>query len=314
MTKKISLTYVVKANQSGERVDVVSAKSFPEFSRNHVQKWIKEGALLINGKKTKSKQILQGGELIEVKIDEEVLSDDQPEDIKINVIFEDRDIIIINKPPNLVVHPGAGNRKGTLVNGLINYDTSLAYLPRAGIVHRLDKDTSGLMVVARNEKSYLNLINQLKKRTFVKKYSALVVGEPSSGRVIDKPIGRHPRYRTKQAVVRSGKEAVTKFKLVKKLNGYSLLEVSILTGRTHQIRVHLSYIGFPIIGDSTYGGRKRFAKGTSENLRKIISGFQRQALHASFLSLKHPTRNEFINFKTKLPQDIALLTKVLEHG
>ena len=155
MTKKISLTYVVKANQSGERVDVVSAKSFPEFSRNHVQKWIKEGALLINGKKTKSKQILQGGELIKVKIDEEILSDDQPEDIKINVISEDRDIIVINKPPNLVVHPGAGNRKGTLVNGLINYDASLAYLPRAGIVHRLDKDTSGLMVVARNEKSFI---------------------------------------------------------------------------------------------------------------------------------------------------------------
>ena len=311
MTKKINLSYKVMVDQSGQRVDKIVAQCFPEFSRNHIKKWIKEGALTINGNTTKPKKILKESELIEINTEEQVLLEDQPENIKINVISEDKDIIVINKPPNLVVHPGAKNRTGTLVNGLINYDSSLANLPRAGIVHRLDKDTSGLMVVARNERSYLNLVKQLKDRTVVRIYKALVVGEPASGGVINKPIGRHPRHRTKQAVVKKGKEAITEYKLVKRLGGYSLLEILLKTGRTHQIRVHLSYLGLPIIGDSTYGGRKKFSKGTSENLRKVIQEFHRQALHASSLIFNHPSGNKPISFKSELPKDMTFLLNTL---
>lgn len=304
----------VLSGLSGQRVDVVVAKSFPDYSRSHIQKWIKEGTLTIDGNLVKPKKILKEGQLIEINAEESVLLDDQPEDIKFNIISEDKDIIVIDKPPNLVVHPGAGNRKGTLVNGLINYNSYLANLPRAGIVHRLDKDTSGLLVVAKNEKTYLNLVKQLKDRTVVRLYTALVVGEPTSGGIINKPIGRHPRYRTKQAVVRGGKEAITKYRLKKRLRGYSLLEVSLETGRTHQIRVHLSYLGFPIIGDATYGGRKKFSKGTGEKLRKVIQEFKRQALHASSLFLMHPSKKETINFNSELPKDMALLLNALKHN
>ena len=199
-----------------------------------------------------------------------------------------------------------------MVNGLINLDSKLVYLPRAGIVHRLDKDTSGLMVVSRNEKTYLNLVNQLKERTVNRKYNALVVGEPSLSGVIDKPIGRHPKIRTKQAVVKSGKEAITKFKTVKNLNGYSLLDVSLETGRTHQIRVHLSYLGFPIVGDSVYGSRRKYAKGTSENLRQEINNFKRQALHASALTFTHPSSEKILTFESPLPKDMASLINTLQ--
>ena len=312
MTKSIILNIRVLTSQSGQRVDVVVSKSFPEFSRSHIQKWIKEGALTINGKIIKKRKILEEGELIEINAEERGLLKDRPENIKINVVSEDEDILIINKPPNIVVHPGAGNRTGTLVNGLINYDSSLAYLPRAGIVHRLDKNTSGLMVVAKNERSYLHLVKQLKDRSLTRHYFALVVGEPTSGGVIKKPIGRHPRFRTKQTISTRGKEAITEYRLVKRLEGYSLLEVSLQTGRTHQIRVHLSYIGYPIIGDSTYGGRKKFAKGSSENIRKVISDFKRQALHANFLALNHPSSDKLVNFKIELPNDMLVLLNALK--
>ena len=221
-------------------------------------------------------------------------------------------MLVVNKASGLVVHPGAGNPSGTLVNGLLNFDSNLSYLPRAGIVHRLDKDTSGLMVVSRNEKTYLNLIDQLKERTVTRKYTALVVGEPSLSGVIDKPIGRHPKVRTKQAVVSSGKEAISRFKKVKSLRGYSLVEVLLETGRTHQIRVHLSYLGFPIVGDNTYGGRRKYVKGTSENLRNKINQFKRQALHASSLTFIHPSTKEVSSFDSELPDDIKQLIRVLK--
>ena len=258
MNRKIALTLNVKTEQIGQRVDVVIAEAFKEFSRSHLQKLIKEGAVKVNGKEIKPKLILQGGELIEIFAKEAPKLKDKAENIELEIIHEDQDLLVVNKASGLVVHPGAGNPSGTLVNGLLNFDLSLSYLPRAGIVHRLDKDTSGLMVVSRNEKTYLNLIDQLKERTVTRKYTALVVGEPSLSGVIDKPIGRHPKVRTKQAVVSSGKEAISRFKKVKSLRGYSLVEVLLETGRTHQIRVHLSYLGFPIVGDNTYGGRRKY--------------------------------------------------------
>jgi len=312
MNRKIALTLNVKTEQIGQRVDVVIAEAFKEFSRSHLQKLIKEGAVKVNGKEIKPKLILQGGELIEILAKEAPKLKDKAENIDLEIIYEDQDLLVVNKASGLVVHPGAGNPSGTLVNGLLNFDSNLSYLPRAGIVHRLDKDTSGLMVVSRNEKTYLNLIDQLKERTVTRKYTALVVGEPSLSGVIDKPIGRHPKVRTKQAVVSSGKEAISRFKKVKSLRGYSLVEVLLETGRTHQIRVHLSYLGFPIVGDNTYGGRRKYVKGTSENLRSKINQFKRQALHASSLTFIHPSTKEVLTFDSELPDDMKQLIRALK--
>ena len=314
MNRKIALTLNVKTEQIGQRVDVVIAEAFKEFSRSHLQKLIKEGAVKVNGKKIKPKLILQGGELIEILAKEAPKLKDKAENIDLEIIYEDQDLLVVNKASGLVVHPGAGNPSGTLVNGLLNFDSNLSYLPRAGIVHRLDKDTSGLMVVSRNEKTYLNLIDQLKERTVTRKYTALVVGEPSLSGVIDKPIGRHPKVRTKQAVVNSGKEAISRFKRVKSLRGYSLLEVLLETGRTHQIRVHLSYLGFPIVGDKTYGARRKYVKGTSENLRNKINQFKRQALHASSLTFIHPSTKEALTFDSELPDDMKQLIRALKEN
>ena len=312
MNRKIDLTLKVKAEQKGQRVDVVIAEAFKEFSRSHLQKLIKEGAVKVNGKEIKPKLILHGGELIEILAKEAPKLKDKAENIDLEIIYEDQDLLVVNKASGLVVHPGAGNPSGTLVNGLLNFDSNLSYLPRAGIVHRLDKDTSGLMVVSRNEKTYLNLIDQLKERTVTRKYTALVVGEPSLSGVIDKPIGRHPKVRTKQAVVSSGKEAISRFKRVKSLKGYSLVEVLLETGRTHQIRVHLSYLGFPIVGDNIYGGRRKYVKGTSENLRNKINQFKRQALHASSLTFIHPSTKEVSTFDSELPDDMKQLIRALK--
>jgi 23S rRNA pseudouridine1911/1915/1917 synthase len=312
MNRKIALTLNVKTEQIGQRVDVVIAEAFKEFSRSHLQKLIKEGAVKVNGKEIKPKLILQGGELIEILAKEAPKLKDKAENIDLEIIYEDQDLLVVNKASGLVVHPGAGNPSGTLVNGLLNFDSNLSYLPRAGIVHRLDKDTSGLMVVSRNEKTYLNLIDQLKERTVTRKYTALVVGEPSLSGVIDKPIGRHPKVRTKQAVVSSGKEAISRFKRVKSLKGYSLVEVLLETGRTHQIRVHLSYLGFPIVGDNAYGGRRKYVKGTSENLRNKIDQFKRQALHASSLTFIHPSTKEVSTFDSELPDDMKQLIRALK--
>jgi len=309
--KKITLSYETSALDSGERLDSVTAREFTQFSRAHIQKWIKEGQLLLDGKSVKPKQLLKTNQLISIDALEEPVLEDEPENIPIDIIFEDKDLIVLNKQPGLVVHPGAGNPKGTLVNALLHHDEELGFLPRAGIVHRLDKDTSGIMVVAKNEISYLNLVSQLKDRKVKRGYLALVVGEPLSGSTINEPIGRHPKLRTKQAVNAKGKEAITTFKIQKKLNGYSLLNVSLETGRTHQIRVHLAFIGFPILGDSVYGGRKKFASGTNESLKTEILKFSRQALHAEKLEFIHPASGKLVNYSAKVPKDLIKLIELL---
>ena len=262
--KKISLNYIALPADQGQRVDQLTAKQFPDYSRAHIQRWIKDGDLLVNSKEVKSKYIMQTDDTVSVNFLEESQLIDLPEDISIDVIFEDTEILIINKPAGLVVHPGSGNRTGTLVNALLAHDENLSFLPRAGIVHRLDKDTSGLMVISKTESSYLNLVEQLKERSVTRTYLAMVVGVPVINKTINEPIGRHPKIRTKQAVNQNGKEAITRFSILENLDGYSLLKVNLETGRTHQIRVHLSHIGFPIIGDPLYGSRNKFSRGSSE--------------------------------------------------
>lgn len=311
MSRKISLFKKVMPEDSGQRLDVLAAKYFSEFSRAHIQRWVKQGSLLLNNKKIKPRQIVTSGDSITVEVSEEINSKDLPEDIDLDIIWEDEEVLVLNKPAGLVVHPGAGNTEGTLVNGLLNYSSDQGFLPRAGIVHRLDKDTSGIMVVAKTEFSYLNLVGQLKERTVKRDYLALVVGQPVSGGVINEPIGRHPKHRTKQAVVDSGKEAITDYKIKEKLHGYSLLLASLKTGRTHQIRVHFSSKDFPIVGDPLYGGKQKFAPGTSEDLKKEISELNRQALHAYSLSFIHPVDQNIITNTAPMPNDMKKLIENL---
>ena len=305
--KKISLNYSVLDSDEGLRVDLVAAKQFSDYSRGHIQKWIKNGDLLVNNLEVKTKHSLQLNDVISVDFWEEPQLGDQPEAIPLDIIFEDEEIMIINKSVGMVVHPGSGNPDGTLVNALLAHEESLGFLPRAGIVHRLDKNTSGLMVVAKKESAYLNLIEQLKERSVKRTYMAIVVGVPISNKIINEPIGRHPKIRTKQAVVKNGKEAITRVSLSESFQGYSLLRVNLETGRTHQIRVHLSHAGYPIVGDSVYGARKQFAPGSTEGLKNIISSFTRQALHASELELIHPSSEKLVSFEADLPEDMSTL-------
>ena len=293
-------------------MDLVAAKQFSDYSRGHIQKWIKNGDLLVNNQEVKTKHSLQLNDVISVDFWEEPQLGDQPEAIPLDIIFEDEEIMIINKSVGMVVHPGSGNPDGTLVNALLAHEESLGFLPRAGIVHRLDKDTSGLMVIAKKESAYLNLIEQLKERSVKRTYMAIVVGVPISNKIINEPIGRHPKIRTKQAVVKNGKEAITRVSLSESFQGYSLLRVNLETGRTHQIRVHLSHAGYPIVGDSVYGARKQFAPGSTEDLKHIISSFTRQALHASELELIHPSSEKLVSFGADLPEDMSTLISQLK--
>ena len=314
MTKTITFSKKIDSIYSGLRLDAVIAKLCPEFSRNHIKNWILDGSLVLDGKETKPRKIIKGGELVEINVQEEIPDQFQPQNINLSIIWEDESVLVVNKPPGLVVHPGAGNKSGTLLNALLYHEKDLGYLPRAGIVHRLDKDTSGIMVVAKTERAYLNLVNQLKERTVKREYWAIVVGVPISDGIIEEPVGRHPKLRKKQAVTLSGKPAITEYKVHKKLGGYTLLKAYLRTGRTHQIRVHLAFKNFPIVGDNLYGARKRFASGTSEKQRSVIGLFNRQALHAKSLSFKHPVSNTIINLKTELPKDFKYLIQCLEEN
>ena len=314
MKRKIVKNIKLSSFHAGSRLDIVIAKEYPEYSRTHIKRWIEKGFLTLNGKQVKPRTKIMGNEIVEIRAEEEELIKDLPEDIDIDIIFEDEDLIVVNKASNLVVHPGAGNKKGTLVNGLLAYNKNLSFLPRAGIVHRLDKNTSGLLISAKNESTYINLVRQLKERLISRKYLALVVGEPISGGKIDAALGRHPRYRTKQAVVKKGKNALTFYKIVEKYQGYSLLEASLSTGRTHQIRVHFSYLGYPIVGDNTYGGKRKFPAGISEMTREKISQFPRQALHASKLQFRHPQTGNKVSLHAPLPRDMSDLISFLKRN
>ena len=256
---------------------------------------------------------LLGGELIEITFIEEEVVETIPQKIGLDIVSEDDDFIIVNKTSDLVVHPGAGNKTNTLLNGLLFEFPELKKLHRGGIVHRLDKDTSGLMVIAKNEKSLLNLSAQISSREVTRIYQAFVVGRITKSGKIDEPIGRHPSNRQKQSVLTSGKEAITHYSLKTTYGNYSHLVLRLETGRTHQIRVHLSHMGFPIIGDPLYGRKRRFAKSTDSKLREVIEQFPRQALHASSLAFLHPRSNEKIEFTSELPKDIkSLETKLAQ--
>ena len=303
---------IIPKRMEGERIDIALAKMLPEFSRSKITAWIKSGEAVICEKKFKPKDKVSGDEVIILSANRNQNTIWLAEDIPINVIFEDEDIIVLNKQFGLVTHPGSGNWSGTLANALLHYDSSLEALDRAGIVHRLDKNTSGLMVVAKNQKSQKSLVEQLQNHSVSREYSAIVYGHMISGGTINEPLGRDPNDRVKQTVLRNGRDAITHYRVIDRFKSHTHVKAILETGRTHQIRVHLSHIGYSLVGDSIYGGRVRYPKRANESLKNELLNFKRQALHSKKLTLKHPKSGELLSWKIPLPEDMIKLLNVLK--
>ena len=310
----IQMSATVNAEHCGRRLDQVASELFSDFSRARLQQWIKGGQLQVNGQQQVPKQKLLGGETLTVDVHLESEGDWQAENIPLNIVHEDEHIIVVNKPTDFVVHPAAGNRSGTLLNALLYHCPQLESVPRAGIVHRLDKDTTGLMVVAKSLQAHTHLVSQLQARTVKREYEAVVNGVMTGGGLVNQPIGRHPGQRTKMAVISDGKEARTHYSLIERFEGHTHVRLRLETGRTHQIRVHMAHIRFPIVGDDTYAGRFRIHKGTSQALRETVQNFGRQALHARELGLIHPATGELVSWASELPDDMQSLLAVLANG
>ena len=307
-----TLQIIIPNRMMGARLDSSLAEMLPDYSRSKITAWIKSGDALINKKTFKPKDKAIGDEIVCLTLNQKQNNDWAAEDIPLNVVYEDEDIIVINKQFGLVTHPGAGNWTGTLANALLNYDPTLAKLDRAGIVHRLDKNTSGLMVIARNQKSQKYLVEQLQSHSVVREYSAIVYGHMIAGGTVDEPIGRDPRDRVKQTVLTSGKDAITHYRAIDRFKSHTHVKAILETGRTHQIRVHLSHAGHSLIGDPMYGGRVRFPKKASEELKEVLMSFKRQALHSKKLTLIHPISGDSMSWNAPLPDDMLMLIEVLK--
>ncbi|MFC1589743.1 23S rRNA pseudouridine(1911/1915/1917) synthase RluD [Pseudomonadota bacterium] len=293
---------------SGQRLDVVLAELMPDYSRSRLKQWLLEGQILLDGQQVKPKTRVHSDQQLElnvhaVDVDEEC----QPEDIPLNIVYEDESMIVVNKPAGLVVHPAAGHRQGTLQNALLFYDNALAEVPRAGIVHRLDKDTSGLMVVARTLASHKYLVDQIQQRDVHREYQTLVHGVMTGGGTVDEPIGRHAHDRIRMTVREDGRPSVTHYRVLDRYRVYTHLHVELETGRTHQIRVHMQHLRHPVVGDPVYAGRSRVPAEADESFLELLKNFKRQALHAWRLSLHHPETGELIQWEAPLPEDMQNL-------
>jgi len=311
MPKQISLSQQLGENSAGLRLDQAAVELFPDYSRGRLQQWIKQGELTIDGRHAKPSARVSGGEIL--RIEAQLISEGEvePQDIPLDVLFSDEHLLVLNKPVGLVVHPAAGNWDGTLQNALLHYDPELGVIPRSGIVHRLDKDTSGVMVVARSLKAHASLVNQLQTRSMSRIYEAVVKGETPPAGTIEAAIDRNPRDRKKMAVMDSGRSAISHYQLIQRLPGTSHVQVSLESGRTHQIRVHMTHIGYPIVGDLLYGRGPIKQKGLPATAIKAINGFPRQALHARTLKLVHPDSGEECEFSAPLADDISEFIETL---
>ncbi|HEY1069841.1 MAG TPA: 23S rRNA pseudouridine(1911/1915/1917) synthase RluD [Thermomonas sp.] len=304
-------TALVPDTCAGRRLDAVLAELFPEYSRSRLSAWIKSGDVAVDGAPARPRDPVRGGETLTLNAVEDVQTHAVAEDIPLDVLYEDEHVFVLDKPAGLVVHPGAGNPAGTLVNALLHRDPGLDKLPRAGIVHRLDKDTSGVMVVARTLPAHTALVAQLSAREVHRQYLAIVVGALVSGGTVAAAIDRHPRDRLRMAVREDGKDAVTHYRLRERFRAHTALECRLETGRTHQIRVHMAHLKHPIVGDPLYGGSLRLPKGASESLILALRGFKRQALHAEVLAFAHPITGEPVRCEAPVPDDMQELMRLL---
>ena len=311
MTSRIQHQGFIPKEMAFDRLDQVAAALFPQYSRSRLQTWIKSGELVVDGRSGRSKDKVSGGELIVIDAVADTI-EDQAENIPLEVVFEYESILVIDKVAGMVVHPGAGNSQGTLLNALLHYCLSLNEIPRAGIVHRLDKNTTGLMVVAKTLTSQASLVQQLQTRRVKRLYQAIVYGIPNADGVVDAAISRHPVHRTRMAVRDGGKEAITGYRVLRSFFAHAHMEFSLETGRTHQIRVHMQHLGFPLVGDPTYGGHFRTPKIGGELLTVCLKEFRRQALHAKELSFQHPDTGQQVSFSSALPSDLKLLLHALD--
>ncbi|WP_172962255.1 23S rRNA pseudouridine(1911/1915/1917) synthase RluD [Hydrocarboniclastica marina] len=310
----IQLKMQVPAELSEKRLDQAVADLLPEHSRARIQGWIKNEQLRVNGKACKPREKVRMGDSIDI---DAIVSGEarwEAQQIELDILYEDEHLIVLNKPAGLVVHPAAGHASGTLVNALLNHAPELDHIPRAGVVHRLDKDTSGVMVVARSLVAHTYLVNQLQARTMGREYAAVVVGAMTGGGVVDAPIGRHPHQRKKMAVVPGGKPAITHYRLIRRYSGHTHVRCKLESGRTHQIRVHMASIRHPVVGDPVYAGRLRVPAGATEKLRATLGGFSRQALHARILTLLHPETGAEVSWEAPLPQDFVELVNALDES
>lgn len=304
----------IPQSSAGLRLDRALADLIPEQSRSTIRRWIDDGHVRLNGESPQPKHAVAAGDTVLINVPEPVALELLPETMDLDIVFQDQSIIVINKPPGLVVHPGAGNWSGTLVNGLLAFDETLASLPRAGLVHRLDKDTSGLMVVARTESARLTLVEKLSLRLIDRHYIALIDGNMIAGGTVDQPIGRDPHDRRRMVVRGGGRESVTHYRVRQRFDAHTLIDVKLESGRTHQIRVHMKWLRLPVTGDPVYGGRPRLPRAASDLLASTLSNFKRQALHARELKFEHPVGGQPLAFEQDMPEDMKnLIAQLQQH-
>ncbi|WP_417660580.1 23S rRNA pseudouridine(1911/1915/1917) synthase RluD [Pseudomonas sp.] len=309
--QSIQLSAEVPTDLGGQRLDQIAAQLFAEHSRSRLTAWIKEGLLTVDGKVIRPRDIVHGGAQLELNAEQEAQGEWVAQDIALDIVYEDDDILVINKPAGLVVHPAAGHADGTLLNALLHHVPDIVNVPRAGIVHRLDKDTTGLMVVAKNIQAQTQLVDQLQKRTVSRIYECVVIGVITAGGKIDAPIGRSSSQRQRMTVTDGGKQAISHYRVLERFRSHTHARVKLETGRTHQIRVHMSHVGFPLIGDPVYAGRFRIPPAASPTLVQSLKEFPRQALHARFLELDHPVTGKRMKWESALPDDLVWLLTLL---
>ncbi len=311
MSQPIQLSLTIPYESAGQRLDQTLSDMLSEYSRTRIKSWIESGEVRVNGAQLRPKDKVIGGEQVEINATLPDAVPVAPESIDLNIAYQDEHLLVVNKPAGLVVHPGAGNADGTLQNALLHFDAALAQLPRGGIVHRLDKDTTGLLVVARTLESHTALVRMLEAREIEREYEAVCQGVMTGGGTVEAPIGRHPVDRLRQSIRQDGREATTHYRVLQRYRGHTHVRLQLETGRTHQIRVHMAHIRYPLIGDRVYGGRLLLPKGASPELIEALRGFKRQALHAARLAFEHPVTGKAVDLSAPLPADFQALLAVL---